>query len=85
MKKSMKLAAMFMVAAGAGTTMTAGTVAYWNMQDAAPGSAAQEEADAAGMVFNGAMLPPPEEEAENEEPAPPGTPRLLSLKDDGWD
>ena len=45
----------------------------------------QEEADAAGMVFNGAMLPPPEEEAENEEPAPPGTPRLLSLKDDGWD
>ena len=41
MKKSMKLAAMFMVAAGAGTTMTAGTVAYWNMQDAAPGSAAK--------------------------------------------
>ncbi len=45
----------------------------------------QEEADAAGMVFNGAMLPPPEEEAENEEPAPPGTPRLRSIRDDGWD
>ncbi len=45
----------------------------------------QEEADAAGMVFNGAMLAPPEGEAEGDEPDPPGTPRLRSLKDDGWD
>ena len=41
MKKGTKLAAIFMVAIGAGTTMTAETVAYWNMQDAAPGTAAQ--------------------------------------------
>ncbi|MBQ95109.1 MAG: hypothetical protein CL510_04660 [Actinobacteria bacterium] len=47
----------------------------------------QEEADAAGMVFNGAMLPPPDEEsAEEEDKADaPGAPRLRSLKDDGWD
>ena len=45
----------------------------------------QEEADAAGVVFNGAMLPPPDGEVEDEQPAPPGTPRLRSLKDDGWD
>ena len=42
----------------------------------------QEQADAAGMVFNGAMLPPPEEEAEGEKPE---NPRWRSLKDDGWD
>ncbi len=43
----------------------------------------QEEADAAGMVFNGAMLPPPDEEsAEGENPE---NPRWRSIKDDGWD
>lgn len=44
----------------------------------------QEEADAAGMVFNGAMLPPPDEESA-EEDEQPENPRWRSIKDDGWD
>ncbi|MEZ5682235.1 MAG: hypothetical protein R3E14_13180 [Erythrobacter sp.] len=42
----------------------------------------QEEADAAGIVFNGMLhLPPP---PQDDPPAPTG-PRLRTIKDDGWD
>lgn len=41
MKKCMKYAVMLMASAGVGTTLTAGTVAYWNMQDAVPGTLAK--------------------------------------------
>ena len=46
----------------------------------------QDEADAAGIVFNGALLPPPDaESSEEDEPDLPGTPRLRSIRDEGWD
>lgn len=41
MKKCMKCAAMLMVVTGVGSSLTAGTIGYWNMQDAAAGSAAK--------------------------------------------